>query len=308
MRRGFRYVPTAMATLSSASRRIAAPLRRARRRRLVEGALGNGLPQALERPLHYLADGRLTADEAAACEAVERLRQSLAARAGETVSIYYSPKPGSAGTVATAEVRPDHGEVQTFDLERIANETSVDKASGEFMYLAARGSRARTIVELGACAGIASAYLCASGCESFTGVEGSAELAAIAEANAQSIKPDAVIVNALFDDALDALTFPDGIDAVWIDGHHEKVATIHYYQRLQPHLNDGALVFFDDIRWSQDMLEGWEMLQADEGFSDTVDLNLIGVGIWNGRPGSPRTWDLAALRGRTTVGTPAGWR
>jgi predicted O-methyltransferase YrrM len=280
---------------------------RRRRERLLTAALDAGLPRQLEPPLYFLVTRRLDEEDRVRCDAVERLRDQLAARAGETVSIYYSPKPGTAGAVATAEMRPQHGEVQQFDLERVARQTSVGREAGRFMYLVARSTRARTILELGACAGIASSYLASSGCDRFVGVEGSPELAAIARSNVQQIKPDAEIVAALFDDALDELNWPDGIDAVWIDGHHEKVATLHYFQRLQPHLNPGAFVFFDDIRWSHDMFDMWQEVQQADGLAHTVDLGGIGLGIWGGQGARPRHWDLSDLRGRPEIGTPAGW-
>ncbi len=194
-------------------------------------------------------------------------------------------------------------------MDRIANQTSVGRETGQMMYLAGRGSQARTIVELGACAGIASAYLAASGCARFVGIEGYADLAEIARRNVQQGKSDAEIVNALFDDALDEMldAFADGIDNARIDGHHEQIATIHYFQRLQPKLNAGALVFFDDIRWSQDMVDGWKALRADRGFAHAVDLGNIGVGVWNGGDQVPQRHDLTALGGGTGVGTPHGW-
>jgi predicted O-methyltransferase YrrM len=262
-------------------------------------------------PLRYMVDGQLAEPDRVACAHVEELRSRLAARAGETVSIYYSPKPGTAGDVATAEMRPEHGEIQTFDLDRIANQTSVGAPTGRMMYLAGKGSGAKTIVELGACAGIASAYLASSGCTRFVGIEGSKELADIARGNATAVKPDAEIIHGLFDDALDEHleSFTDGIDMAWIDGHHEKVATIHYFQRLQPKLNPGALVFFDDIRWSQDMFDGWEILRRDTGFSDAIDVGNIGVGVWAGGGNhQPRQFDVASLGHGKAIGTPHGWK
>lgn len=95
---------------------------------------------------------------------------------------------------------------------------------------------------------------------------------------------------------------------MWIDGHHEKVATIHYFQRLMPVLNTGALVFFDDIRWSQDMYDGWEELRRWSGFSHTVDLGSIGLGVWSGGDQHPKMLRMTHLRGRSGISHPHGWR
>lgn len=41
----------------------------------------------------------------------------------------------------------------------------------------------------------------------------------------------------------------NGVDLAYIDGDHEKVATIRYFERIKPHLNPDAVVIFGDISW-----------------------------------------------------------
>src|SRR6185312_4343070 len=112
-------------------------------------------------------------------------------------------------------------------------------------------------LELGACAGISAIYLSsAPQMKSLITVEGSAPLAGLA---AESLQPfsHARVVNALFDDAIDAELPGVKLDLAYIDGHHEKVATIHYFNKIRPYLQPGAVVIFDDVSWSRDMREAW---------------------------------------------------
>lgn len=119
------------------------------------------------------------------------------------------------------------------------------------------------------------------------------------------------VINALFDDALDEI-LPDiePIDFLFIDGHHEKIATIHYWQRIRSKLSDGAVVVFDDISWSQDMRDGWNELVREPYFSHAMDFGTVGVCIYH-KDGSkpPRQWDLRAIAGvGKAVGNPHGWK
>ena len=66
-----------------------------------------------------------------------------------------------------------------------------------------------------------------------------------------------VVINKLFDDAIDDFLHEglSGIDIADIDGHHEKLATLHYFERIKPMLNPDSVVIFDDIYWSKDMYD-----------------------------------------------------
>ena len=67
------------------------------------------------------------------------------------------------------------------------------------------------------------------------------------------------------------------------------------FEQVVPHLNPGALVVFDDIRWSGGMWEAWRQLRQWRGFAYTIDLRRIGLGIWSGGEREPRAWDLRAV-------------
>jgi predicted O-methyltransferase YrrM len=178
---------------------------------------------------------------------------------------------------------------------RIAQVTSVHPYWGMFLYLCASAVGAETILELGSCAGISGCYV-ASGthCRRFITVEGSPELARLAEANIRQVASHAEVVNALFDDALDAIlpTLGKGLDMAYIDGQHEKRSTLHYFKRLVPHLSSGAVVVFDDIQWSPDMWEAWQELSRWPGVSHAINVGRFGVCVWDGAA-MPKSFDLS---------------
>ena len=194
-------------------------------------------------------------------------------------------------------------------MERVAR-TGKDKIWGSVLYLLARESRAEILLELGTCAGMSGAYLASSNhCKALHTIEGSGALSELARQNLQKITRKAHVYNDFFDDALDKiLPVLPHIDLAFIDGHHEKVATIHYWQRISPKMRPGGIVIFDDISWSQDMRDGWIHLAKETQFSDVVDFGSIGVCVCGeNKGGEPKYWDLKPLIGKRKIGNPHGW-
>lgn len=285
-----------------AARRFA----RGRRLRRVEA----NLPPVIVLPLRALVRGKADPGTERIADRIEAQRARVAARRDEPVDILYSPRPGSAGPEpAAAALRPSPGERMRFDWPQVAR-TGKGRRVGTFLHLLANEARARHILELGTCAGISGSYLgSVPACERFTTVEASPRLCEVAREVLAVTAPGARVVNGLFDEALDQLLPSlDPVDFLFIDGHHEKVATIHYWQRVAPKLADRAIVVFDDISWSQDMREGWDFLRRQPAFSHAFDLGSMGVCIHSIVPAEPRQWDLRALTGTRKISSPWGWR
>ena len=69
----------------------------------------------------------------------------------------------------------------------------------------------------------------------------------------------------------------DGIDFVFIDGHHQYQPTLDYFDAIHPFMSPGAVVVFDDIRWSEGMKRAWSELSTDTRFRVVVDFHRYGV-------------------------------
>jgi len=143
------------------------------------------------------------------------------------------------------------------------------------------GLPAIRILELGANTGLSGAYLSASpSCETLVTIEGSHELALVASETLAHFTTKADVRAGLFDDVLDDLADEPPFDLVFIDGQHEGAATEHYFQRVLPLMNEvGAVLVFDDISWSRDMLRAWFRIVESKAFALTVDLGRVGVGV-----------------------------
>jgi predicted O-methyltransferase YrrM len=254
-------------------RRAMAPLGIYKLQRMLE----DGLPQPFQTPLEFLFARGLSPEARQAVNRVELIRSAVA-RQTRLFEVAHSDSENPRRTAA-----------------QIAYRSSVTSEWGTFLYLCAEAFKSRTMLELGSCAGISGCYLASSRYFTrFITVEGSSSLASLAKSNTGQISDRVEVVNALFDDALDQIlpTVRDGIDLAYIDGHHEYEATLHYFRRLESYLNEGALVVFDDVHWSNGMWRAWQVLKEQEGFADTIDVGRLGICLWKGGAVLPIHHDL----------------
>jgi predicted O-methyltransferase YrrM len=268
-------------------RRAMAPPGRLKLRRM----LGDGLPQAFQYPLEFLFFKSLSQADHQVVSKIESIREAVARQS------------------SSFELTNRDGKLYQLSASQIAHQVSVNSEWGTFLYLCSRSFRARTILELGSCVGISGCYLASSEyCERLITVEASPESASLARTNISQVSHHAEVVNALFDDALDSIlpTLEGGIDLAFIDGHHKYEPTLHYFQRLEPHLNKSALVIFDDIHLSEGMWQAWQVLKGREGFASTIDAGRFGLCIWDGPSSIPSTYNLAPYLGWLWKVSPPG--
>ncbi|MBU2929572.1 O-methyltransferase [Winogradskyella psychrotolerans] len=60
-------------------------------------------------------------------------------------------------------------------------------------------------------------------------------------------------------------------DFIFFDGHHNKEATIQYFEALLPKVHNDSVFVFDDIYWSKGMTEAWEYIKNHDAVTVTVD-------------------------------------
>jgi len=273
----------------------------------------DGLPKKIVPIAKYLITNKCDKSTNEVVLAAESRRAEIAAQGQKQVPIWYSPKPNSADTTKENNERPEPGETLYFTMERIAN-TGKNKRWGTALHLITRAYASTTAIELGSCAGISAMYFAsAPTMQKFITIEGSKELSKIASESLNQFS-NSHVINNLFDEALDE-TLPNlgkTIDLTYIDGHHEKVATIHYFNKLLPYLKPGAVVIFDDVSWSYDMREAWDELSKRSEFSHSIDFGTVGVCILkeciNEDTKPPKYWNLQPVTGKHPIGQPHGWK
>lgn len=61
------------------------------------------------------------------------------------------------------------------------------------------------------------------------------------------------------------------LQLIYFDGNHSKAATLNYFELLLPTVTNETVWIFDDIHWSADMEEAWEIIKNHPKVTVTID-------------------------------------
>ena len=150
----------------------------------------------------------------------------------------------------------------------------------QLLYRLVSDLKPTNMVELGTCLGTTSLYLkkAAPDAKLYT-LEGCPETAGIAaEVFKKAGINDINLITGNFDNTLyGVINSLDKLDFVFVDGNHQKEATLKYFEWCLPKVHENTLLIFDDIYWSEGMKEAWEIIKAHPQVTITIDLFWIGL-------------------------------
>jgi len=150
----------------------------------------------------------------------------------------------------------------------------------QLLYRIAADLQPKNIIELGTCLGVTTIYLqkAAPNAKVYT-LEGSPQTAEVAkEEFSKAGLNDIELVTGNFDDTLPGIIDKlDKVDFVFVDGNHQKEATLRYFEWCLPKVYEDTLLIFDDIYWSEGMKEAWAQIKTHPQVMVTVDLFWIGL-------------------------------
>lgn len=150
----------------------------------------------------------------------------------------------------------------------------------QLLYRITADLQPQNIIELGTCLGVTTIYLqkAAPKAKVYT-LEGSPETAAVAKKEfSKAGLNDIELITGNFDDTLPGIINSlDKLDLMFVDGNHQKDATLRYFEWCLPRVHENTLLIFDDIYWSEGMKEAWAKIKAHPQVTVTVDLFWIGL-------------------------------
>jgi predicted O-methyltransferase YrrM len=164
-------------------------------------------------------------------------------------------------------------------VKEIARYSSSKKVN-KLMYKLIEFLKPEQIIEFGTSFGFTTMYMANAHPQSkIITVEGVPEIACIAIKNLASIKNYSVqLVESNFDDFLDSNNgFADKQTLFFLDGNHQKEATLKYFNHLAKHISEESVIVIDDINWSDGMNEAWELIKESKDVSVTIDLFFVGI-------------------------------
>lgn len=211
---------------------------------------------------------------------IEDLKKKLNASSAE-ISIVDYGKVSPDSDINLEEMY--RGKVINKTIGEVCQTTSVSYPWTLLLFKLIREFRPSICLELGTSLGISAAYQAAALELNKQGkivtLEGAESLVSLARENFKKISLNRVhIRTGRFQDILEKVLIEQGnIDFAFIDGHHDKDATLIYFEKIVPFLSDFAIAVLDDISWSKGMKEAWNIIRVDERVKVSVKLGNLGI-------------------------------
>jgi predicted O-methyltransferase YrrM len=267
--------------------------------------LAEGLDPRFVVPVRYLLTGRLPARSRQEQARVERRRREIA-RLSDTFGWVHVDTPHGPTRYPVERSRAERGPYVSGQW--LAHVVAIPSRWGAFLHLCADVTAAGIMLEIGTSVGISAAYLASGrGCRRLMTIEGSPDLSRLARRTLEDAGPRAVVFTALFDEGLDQVFAElDREDTrlalVYLDGHHDERASLHYLHRLLPRLSRDALLILDDIYLYEEMWRVWNNVRTMPGVSAALNLGRVGLLTWTGDERPAAQFDLSRYTGWWSVG------
>jgi len=240
---------------------------------------GDDLLNSVKKSLVSVINRELSQEELKWIQKIENLRKKLKESSVEIEVINFG-----AGSPESELSTEDmfKGRTSQETISQICH-ASVPYLYGLLLFKIIRNSKPANSLELGTCLGMSTSYI-ASALEinnkgKITTIEGAPSLSVIAKENLEILELQRVSTEiGRFQDVLDdILKNMKTIDYAFIDGHHDEIATIEYFNKIFPFLSQNAIIMFDDINWSKGMKNAWNIIKRDKRIKFTVDLYKLGI-------------------------------
>ena len=148
-----------------------------------------------------------------------------------------------------------------------------------WLYHLVRAQNINRVLELGTSLGITAAYLAQGNPHvQVTTIEGDPNISKKAIELFDQLHLNIDARSGQFNDVItDLVKSSITYDLIYIDGHHAKIPTLEYTQRLLPLLNPEGVIIYDDIYWSEGMKEAWQELKQKFAGALIMDFYFWGI-------------------------------
>jgi predicted O-methyltransferase YrrM len=166
----------------------------------------------------------------------------------------------------------------TRQIAKIAKTAGISENRAELLFRVVRYFEPDTILEIGTSLGLATSALALGNPKAkVITLEGCPNTMSVAknQSQVQNIK-NVDFVNTEFEAYFknlkrDLKTETENFDLIYFDGNHSKKATLAYFDLLLPTITNDSVWIFDDIHWSAEMEEAWEIIQNHPEVKVTID-------------------------------------
>ncbi len=169
---------------------------------------------------------------------------------------------------------------RTRKVASLVKASSVKPKYGELLFRLIDHLNPSSILELGTSIGISASYFALSDKRrTIDTIEGCPQTAHIAKQTFEKLKCRNVnqYVGQFRDVLPDLVAKHDQLGFVFFDGHHEKQATLDYFNMCLLKADNNSVFAFDDIHWSKGMEEAWEIICQHPDVTVSLDLYQLGI-------------------------------
>lgn len=167
-------------------------------------------------------------------------------------------------------------------INRIAKNAGISSKRAELLFRIVRYFKPSNILEIGTSLGLATSALSQGAKEAkITTIEGCPNTMAIAKEMFQVSSFKFQNIDFITSEFSTYLTShnpqPTNYNLIYFDGNHSKKATLEYFELLLPTITNDSVWIFDDIHWSAEMEEAWEIIRNHPKVTVTIDTFQWGI-------------------------------
>ena len=165
-------------------------------------------------------------------------------------------------------------------ISKIAKTAGISSRRAELLFRSVKYFQPNTILEIGTSLGLATSALTLGNQKSkIITLEGCPETANQSQVQFRKFNINNVeIVITEFTNYFKSLDFRlSTFDLIYFDGNHSQAATLEYFNLLLPTITNDSVWIFDDIHWSQEMENAWEIIKNHPKVTVTIDTFQWGI-------------------------------
>jgi predicted O-methyltransferase YrrM len=163
-------------------------------------------------------------------------------------------------------------------ISKIASTAGISPKRAELLFRVTHYFQPKNILEIGTSLGLATSALALGNTKAkVITLEGCSQTADQCQLQLQKFNLDNVdsviteFESYLQDVKLRLNAETENFDLIYFDGNHSKKATLAYFELLLPTINNDSVWIFDDIHWSPEMEEAWEIIKNHPKIKVTID-------------------------------------
>jgi predicted O-methyltransferase YrrM len=165
-------------------------------------------------------------------------------------------------------------------INQIAKTAGITSKRAELLFRITNYFQPENVLEIGTSLGLATSALSLGNHKAkITTLEGCENTLATAKKQFETFKLTNVnSVATEFNSFLTNSQLPtSNFQLIYFDGNHSKQATLNYFELLLPTITNETVWIFDDIHWSADMEEAWEIIKNHPKVTVTIDTFQWGI-------------------------------